>query len=140
MTHFVKVAYTISKPIDVVFDAIVNKDKIVNFFVSDASGDLEAGKTIIWTWADYNAEGPVHVKKIIENELIEFEWDVQGKMVLVSMVFKEKEGNKTHLTIMENGFELTDKDVKRMLDQTQGWTDFICCLKGYLYAGINLRK
>jgi hypothetical protein len=26
------------------------------------------------------------------------------------------------------------------LGQTQGWTDFICCMKGYLRFGVNLRE
>lgn len=139
MTYAVKVNYPVSKPISEVFDAVVNKEKITQYFVSHSSGDMVAGQTLIWRWEDYNAEGPVKILKVEENQLIQFEWDVQGKLVVVSMFFEEKGKNKTHLTITEEGFELNDKDVKRMLDQTQGWTDFCCSLKAYLYAGINLR-
>ncbi|MFT6850543.1 MAG: hypothetical protein ACJATA_001357 [Sphingobacteriales bacterium] len=34
---------------------------------------------------------------------------------------------------------MNEEGVQRAMRQTQGWTDFICSLKGFLYTGINLR-
>jgi hypothetical protein len=39
---------------------------------------------------------------------------------------------------MELDFELNEEGAKTMLGQTDGWTDFMCCLKVYLYTSINL--
>ncbi len=50
------------------------------------------------------------------------------------------EMKKTNIEISESGFEMKKKENKKALLQTQGWTDFICSLKAYLYTGVNLRN
>jgi uncharacterized protein YndB with AHSA1/START domain len=63
----VEVEKKISKPIHEVFEAIVNPEKMSNYFISSASGQLEEGKTIIWRWDDVDAELPITVKKVDKN-------------------------------------------------------------------------
>jgi len=77
---------------------------------------------------------------VIENEQITFDWEASGNKATVSMSLSSKEENKTKLVITENSFEANEKGIAKALQQTQGWTDFICSLKAYLYTGINLRN
>jgi len=53
--------------------------------------------------------------------------------------FSEENKGKTNIEITEDSFEENEEGIKRAMGQTQGWTDFICSLKAYLYTGINLR-
>lgn len=140
MINSAKVAYHISKPIDEVFDAIINQEKITKYFISKTTGNLVEGAELTWFWEDYGVQAPVRVTKIVDQSLIEFTWGVDDEMGHVSMVFTEKNEGQMHLEITEGKFDFNEKGVAKMLNQTQGWTDFCCCLKAYLYAGINLRK
>jgi len=108
--------------------------------VSDTSESLAEGKKIIWEFKDYNAKINVEVLKLIENEQITFDWEASGNKSQVSMSFSSEGENKTKVVITEDSFESDDEGIKKVMQQTQGWTDFLCSLKAYLYTGINLRN
>jgi len=110
MINSAKVAYDISKPIDEVFDAIVNQEKIVQFFVSKTTGDLVEGAELTWFWEDYGVQAPVRISKIVKNSLIEFSWGVDDQIANVSMIFTEKGGAKTHLKITEGNLNLQKQE------------------------------
>jgi len=76
----------------------------------------------------------------VKNESISFEWDASGKLARVDVVMESVSTNKTTLEITESSYELSEKEVSKALQQMQGWTDFICSLKAYLYTGVNLRN
>ena len=64
----------IMRPVADVFDAIISKEKMMNYFVDGASEDLNEGATIKWHWNHYG-ENPIVVKRIVENQLIELTLD-----------------------------------------------------------------
>lgn len=136
----VKVKYKILKPIAEVFDAVVNPQKLSNFFISRASGPLEEGASITWFFDDIGGQLPVTVKTVRENELIAFEWAASGIRAQVSITFTAIDPDSTSVTIIEKAFPFDQTGVLKALQQTQGWTDFICSMKAYLYCGINLRS
>jgi hypothetical protein len=35
---------------------------------------------------------------------------------------------------------MNEEGVQRTLEQTEGWTDFINCMRAYLEVGVQLRK
>ena len=43
---------------------------------------------------------------------------------------------KKKIIVVGGGFA----GIEKALQQTQGWTDFICSMKAFLYCGINLRN
>lgn len=136
----VKVSYLISKDIATVFQAIVDKNKLSKYFVSFASHSLDEAKMILWKWEDYNAECEVEVLKVIKNERIEFSWN-NGKIKRnVEIELENSTSNSTRITVIEHGFDPVEEHYHEIVQQTQGWTDFICSLKAFLYAGINLRS
>jgi uncharacterized protein YndB with AHSA1/START domain len=138
MSIEVKVESSIKRTIDEVFEAIVLPEKLKCYFVSKASAPLVEGTTLNWEFADYNVTIKVEVKKVVPNEHIRFEWSASGHSAVVNMYFTAKE-DSTKIRITEGLFENSEEGIKKTMQQTQGWTDFICSLKAYLYTGINLR-
>ncbi|MDP1745066.1 MAG: SRPBCC domain-containing protein [Bacteroidota bacterium] len=136
----VKVKDTVLKPVAEVFNAVIDPEKLSGFFVSRASGPIKAGETTIWYFDDFGVESSVIVKAVKENELITFEWAASGVTARVDIVFKAIDPNSTSVTITEKSFPFDKTGVSKALGQTQGWTDFLCSLKAYLYCGINLRN
>ena len=131
---------TILKPIENVFQAIIDKNEISKYFVTDASENLAEGAKIKWEWKDYCAVCTVRVLEIEKNKKIVFYWKGNAVETKVEMLFSENESSSTGIEIMEGPYKKDDEGIKKVMQQTQGWTDFICSLKAYLYTGINLRN
>jgi uncharacterized protein YndB with AHSA1/START domain len=130
---------TIYKPVSEVFEAIISSEKLCCYFTSYASEDIREGKVVRWEWSDFNATAEVAITEVAKNEQISFEWVVSGKKTTVDMYFEQVDLQTTVLKIEEHPFSLSEEAINRMMRQTQGWTDFCCSLKAYLYTGINLR-
>jgi uncharacterized protein YndB with AHSA1/START domain len=136
----VKVKDKILKPIEEVFNAIVSPEILSNFFISRASGPIEEDNTVIWFFDDVGVQVQVIVKTVKENELITFFWTAIGLTTQVDIKLTVINSNTTAITITEKSFQLDYLGVSKALKQTQGWTDFVCSMKAYLYCGINLRE
>lgn len=135
----VSVTYTIDRNLPTVYQAIIDKNKLNKYFVSFSSHNLDKAEKIHWKWEDYNAECEISNVNVIENQSISFDWGENGDEKQVFILLEELPDNKTKIKITEGPFN-AETDIAKMLGQNQGWTDFACCLKAYLYAGINLRK
>lgn len=140
MSIVVNVKDKIKKPVYEVWDAIINPEKINKYFVSKASAAIEAGKVIHWEFADYNVTIDIEIVQVVLNKSIKFRWDASRKIAEVEMLFSVKNKNETAIEITESAFDLNVDEMQKAMQQTQGWTDFICSLKAYLYTGINLRS
>lgn len=86
----INVAMQIQKPIEVVFQAIINPDKMSNYFISESSGIMEEGKNLIWKFPEFDFECPVKVDKIETNKYISFYWENSGKDLLVELTLTKK--------------------------------------------------
>ena len=139
-----EVSIKIQKGVDEVFDAVYNPEKLSGYFTNGgASGPLDEGKTVNWKFDDNPgekpAEGEVHVRKMVRNELIEFEWMGGSHMTRTSIKF-ETSGPDTIVKISETGWEENQADLDRSYQNCFGWSQMICALKAYVEYGINLRK
>ena len=56
------------------------------------------------------------------------------------MTLIPREGDGTVVTITEKGRENDEAGLKWFMGNTEGWANFLACLKAYLEYGINLRK
>jgi uncharacterized protein YndB with AHSA1/START domain len=135
----VKVQMGILKPAHEIFDAIVSPDKLNKYFVTSGSGRMESGKTITWTWEDYEVEHQIKVGKVEKDKLVSFMWDGSGVECLVVITLELKSENKTLVKIVETEWPLDTKGAARCMGQVEGWTHFLCCLKAYLEHNIDLR-
>ncbi|GAA4908862.1 SRPBCC domain-containing protein [Mucilaginibacter defluvii] len=136
----IKTNIQISKPIAEVFEAIVDPQKMSNYFIANGSARLEEGKQVMWSFPEFEGEFPVNVKKIDANELIALTWDVEGTPFLVEMILTPRGDNATKLTVTEKSTAAERPSIQWLKNNTEGWANFSACLKAYLEYGINLRK
>jgi uncharacterized protein YndB with AHSA1/START domain len=139
-TLAIKVEIQILKPADEVFEAIVDPGKMTNYFISKSSGRLEEGKQVIWKFPEFDLEFPVRAGKIEMNRYISFYWEADGIELLVEITLNPKINNATHVTITEKSRNNDEAGIKWLQGNTEGWANFLACLKAWLEYGINLRK
>ena len=63
----IKAGLQVLKPINEVFEAIVDPDKMKNYFISESSGYMKEGEMLKWKFPEMDAEFPVRVGKIIKD-------------------------------------------------------------------------
>lgn len=136
----VKAALQILKTPDEVFDAIVDPVKMSNYFISESSGRMEQGKVLKWRFPEFDMEFPVRIGKIENNKYISFYWEMDGIELLVEMTLTERNKNSTVITVTEKSRNNDEAGIKWLKGNTEGWANFLACLKAYLEYGINLRK
>ena len=135
----VKAAIQISKPANDVFEAIVDPEKMSNYFISQGSGRMKEGEIIIWKFPEFDAEAPIRTGKIEMNKYISFYWDIDF-VLFVEMTLTSKPNNCTLVSITEKSRENDEAGIKWLIGNTEGWANFLACLKAWLEYGINLRK
>ncbi|MDR2496470.1 MAG: SRPBCC domain-containing protein [Tannerellaceae bacterium] len=136
-----KAALQIGKPADEVFEAIVNPEKMKHYFISESSGRMEAGKSVVWRFPEFEFEIPVNIETIEKDSFISFYWEGANNMdLLVEISLEKQENNSTVVHITEKSMENNDEGIAWLVRNTEGWANFLACLKAYLEYGINLRK
>ena len=139
-----QVQVKILKPIEDVFDAVHDPEKLSGYFTNGgASAPLHEGTTVEWRFADNLGDAdivaPVNVIQVISNELIVLEW--QGAVnhnTRVEMNFEKTGPEETLVKISESGW--LEKDLDHSYGNCFGWSFMITALKAYVEYGINLRK
>ena len=136
----INTAIQILKPVNEVFEAIVDPIKMSNYFISASSGRMETGKQIMWRFPEFDMEFPIRVDKILKDQYISYYWDVEGTELLVEMSLTQRAEGSTLVTITEKSRANDEEGIKWLKGNTAGWANFLACLKAYLEYGINLRK
>ncbi len=136
----IKVALQIQKPVNEVFEAIVNPEKMSNYFISQSSGRMEENKSLMWKFPEFDMEFPIRVGKIEKDKYVSYYWEVDGEELLVEITLITKENDSTLVSISEKSMANDEKGLKWLSGNSFGWSNFLACLKAYLEYGINLRK
>jgi len=136
----IKVDLQIQKQADAVFDAIVDPEKMTNYFISQSSGRIEEGKTLTWKFPEFDEEFPIRVSKIKKDKYISYYWETEGKELLVEIKLSPQENNSTLVTVTEKSMKNDKSGISWLQGNTEGWANFLACLKAYIEHGINLRK
>lgn len=136
----IKAALQMLKPVNEVFEAIIDPVKMSNYFISKSSGKMEEGKKIMWRFPEFDIDFPIRVGKIEKDKYISFYWDVDGIELLTEMKLTQRADNSTLVSITEKSRENDEAGIKWLMGNTEGWANFLACLKAYLEYGINLRK
>lgn len=136
-----EVQLKILKPVEEVFEAVVNPARLSRYFTQEASARLAEGTTVKWKFAEVPGEHPVKVRRLVPNERIVFEWEANegGYDTTVEMLFQPLSEQATMVQIRESGWRDTPAGVKSSYDNCGGWMHMMCCLKAHLEHGINLR-
>jgi uncharacterized protein YndB with AHSA1/START domain len=136
----IKCAMQIQKPVNEVFEAIVNPEKMSNYFISQSTGKMEEDKNLIWKFPEFDFECPIRVGKIEKDKYISYFWMMDNLELLVEITLTEKENKSTLVSISEKSRENDEAGIKWLSGNSFGWSNFLACLKAYLEYGINLRK
>jgi uncharacterized protein YndB with AHSA1/START domain len=139
MTFDVNVRERMLKPVGEIFAAVIDPEQMSHYFISGASGPMEAGKTVVWEFADVGAKASVEVLEVETDRKVSWRWGPGGRPMRTSMTFEADGPDATVVTVTESSFELTDEDVKRALGQNAGWIYTLACLKAWVQFGVHLR-
>src|SRR6476619_7082782 len=111
-----QVQIKIQKPIEEVFKAVKDPEKLSGYFTNGgASAPLTEGTTVDWAFEDTPGEKvgpfPVMVKKVVPNELIAIEWEgAPIKDTLVEMNFEGDGPSATIVRITESGWDENEEN------------------------------
>lgn len=134
-----KAEMLIRRPVDEVFEALVNPKITTKFWFTKSSGRLEPGRRVTWEWEMYGLSAQVDVKVIEKNRRIVIEWSGYGSPDTVEWTFTPFGGSATFVSVTNYGFRGNeDEIVKQALDSTGGFTWLLAGLKAFLEHHIEL--
>lgn len=137
----IKTSIQILKPVEQVFEAIIDPQQMKNYFISESTGKLESRKMLKWKFPEFDEQIPIEVLDVKENELIPFKWEgSEGRQVLVEIVLDKRDQDHTIVRISEGKMPWDEPGIEWFGRNTEGWANFLACLKAYLEYDINLRK
>ena len=137
---YAKATIQILKPAAVVFEAIVSPDQMSHYFIAHSTGRLETDKEVRWRFPEFDDEFPVVGKTIRPEEYISFDWSGGKEGMLVEIELEAMGQNATIVRITERQMNKDDEGIRLAIGQSEGWANFLACLKAFLEYGINLRK
>jgi len=136
----IKTKIQIQKPAAEVFEAIIDPAKMSNYFISKGSARMDSEKVIMWRFPEFDMEFPIRINRIEKDSYIAFYWEVDEVQLLVEMTLTIRPDKSTLVTITEKSRKSDESGIKWLQGNTEGWTNFLACLKAWLEYGINLRK
>jgi uncharacterized protein YndB with AHSA1/START domain len=123
-----------------VYETIVDPEKMSGYFIAWGSSRLEEGQTVKWKFPEFDQEFPIRVGRVVPGQLISWYWDMNGREHLVEIKLEEAGAASTVVTVTEKKHPNNEAGIKWLKGNTEGWANFLACLKAYLEYGINLRK
>jgi uncharacterized protein YndB with AHSA1/START domain len=129
----------IRRPVEPVFEAIVNPDITTNFWFSKGSGRLEVGRTVTWEWESHDVSNEVTPKVVEPNKRVVIEWPGYSGPTTVEWTFQSIPDGTTFVRVQESGWTGdADKLMRYVADSTQGFTLLLAGLKAWLEHGVRL--
>ena len=124
----------IRKPVDEVFEAVHNPEKLSAYFTNGgASGPLDEGKSVTWKFKEFPGTFPVQVTKVINNKKIAIEWSLPGSSVVPAEFSFDALGDQsTLIRISCWGFKENQNSLDESYSHCSGWMQMLCSLKAYL--------
>jgi hypothetical protein len=77
--------------------------------------------------------------ELADERHIRFGWSASGVPTSVGIDVLPDGSESTVVKITESEWPMDHDGVARAMEQTAGWTDFLCSLKAYVVHGVNLR-
>lgn len=138
----IKARLQILKPAGEVFDNIVDPEKMKNYFISQSSGFMKEGELLIWKFPEIDIEFTVTVGKIEQGKYISYYWDgaMDGEQTFVEISLQQVSANITFVSITEKSKANNEAGIKWLKNNTEGWANFLACLKAWMEYGVHLRK
>lgn len=150
-----RVSGRIARPVHEVLEAVADPAELSSYFTTGgAQGRMEAGKTVMWDFADFPGAFPVEIIEVIPNEKIVLEWGANegdsdaigakmheaGYKTTVTMLFKPTDDGRTLVEIVEEGWRDVPGGTRAAFNNCEGWTGMLAAMKVWLEHGITLRE
>ncbi len=137
MKLIAKASIQISRSAETVFEAIVNPEHMTRYFISESSGRMETGKELSWKFPEFPEV--FTVKKILAEKarMVSFVWD---EATVVRIKLEQQADRSTVVSVSEEGKVNNEENIKWVIGNTEGWANFLACMKAYLEYGVELRK
>lgn len=110
------------------FDAFVNPEIIVKFWLAKTSGPLAPGATVNWEFMVPGAKEIVKVTEFSSPDRLAFDW---SDGIHVAMDFKAQGAGDTVASVVASGF----KKAEEAVGATEGFSIVLCDLKTLLESG-----
>jgi uncharacterized protein YndB with AHSA1/START domain len=134
-----KTGMLIRRPVEQVFEAIVDPAITSNFWFSKGSGRLETGAKVQWAWESHDVVIEVSAKAVEPNRRVLIEWPGYTGPTQVEWTFQAIPDGTTFVRVSESGWEDdADRLVRYVADSTQGFTLLLAGMKAFLEHGIRL--
>jgi uncharacterized protein YndB with AHSA1/START domain len=138
----IKAALQVAKTPEEVFEAIVDPANMSNYFISQSTGRMEAGKQLVWRFPEFDMDVPVRVGETVKPSYISYYWGSQepGQELLVEMSITPYGNGHSVVTITEKSMDNNEAGINWLKGNTEGWANFLACLKAWMEYGVHLRK
>ena len=137
----------VGKPVGEVYEAVMDPEQLSSYFTTGAaSARPEAGKTVMWDFADFPGAFPVEIDEVVQDQRLVFRWAASedgqpaGYQTTVTFRFKPTEEGRTKVEVEEKGWRDTEAGLKASYGNCMGWSQMLCALKAWVEHGINLRE
>ncbi len=137
MTLESNAALQIQKPIEEVYEGIVDPLKMTKYFISESTGRLDSGKDVTWKFPEFSDRYPITEIKVQAYRSVSFVWDPE---TVVTITLESLTDKSTLVRVVETGKDFNEVNLKWALENSGGWANFLACMKAYLEYGMQLRK
>ena len=128
------------KPVSAIFEAIVEPGEMSNYFISKGSTRMKTGAAPFWHFPEFEDGFTVRVKEVKPESYIAFYWDTEVGETLVEIQLRARGDSATLVTVTEQPVAKDKASIKWVKGNTEGWANFLACMKAWLEYGVHLRK
>lgn len=134
--HKVYIASAPSK----VFETLTTAEGWNAWFTQETSIDLRLGGSVMLRWRDWGVDHDTvedggEITSLVLDKHFAFRWHMTSKATTVSFEL-EPCGTGTMLTVTDEGYGSTERDLQICLSCATGWGEAMMMLKVYLEHGI----
>ncbi|MES2951794.1 MAG: SRPBCC domain-containing protein [Pseudomonadota bacterium] len=129
-TNQAKAELLIRSSVESVFDAFVNPQTIVKFWLDGTSGPVTPGATVTWNFMVPGARETVKVTAFSAPSHLAFGW---SDGVKVDMQFRQHGPGASVVLVVASGF----KELAQVVDAAEGFSIVLCDLKTLLELGAS---
>ena len=137
----------VGRPVGDVFEAVADPKQLSSYSTTGgASARPQAGKTVMWDFADFPGAFPVEIVEVVPNDRLVFRWDASeddapaGYKTTVTFRFMPTDDGRTKVEVEEKGWSDTEAGLKASYGNCMGWSQMLAALKMWVEHGINLRE
>ncbi|WP_144185188.1 SRPBCC family protein [Elioraea rosea] len=133
-----KAGMLIRRPVAEVFEAFVDPAVTTRFWFTEATGRVEPGARLRWSWAMYGVATDLEVKAIDDGRRIAIAWDLADDPTEVEWLFSPR-ADHTFVEVVNRGFGAGRGAVERALDAAGGFALVLAAAKIWLEHGVDPR-